>query len=111
MRGITKGKHVHMIDALLQLEELLTHEQPECGCSQQARDYRRELAAMHANYELLLEKLAEQVSTYETLFGDVKINFLSRKLKELKKGIPADHAASISSLAMLHHNIQLAYGT
>jgi hypothetical protein len=111
MQGITKGRHVHMIDALLQLEELLAREQPECGCLQQAKDHRRELSAMYANYENLLEKLAEQISAYEALFGHVKVHVLSKKLKELKKDIPADRAASIPALVMLHHNIQLAYGT
>ena len=110
MQAISKGKHVHMIDALLQLEKLLIHEQ-ECNCLQQSADYRRELATMHANYEQLLEKLAEQISAYEALFGNVKVHFLSRKLRELKKDIPADRTASIPALAMLHNNIQLAYGT
>lgn len=107
MQGINKAKHVHLIDALLHMERLLSGEQMECACIQQTAEYRRELEDMHSNYERLLEELSGQISAYEALFSQVKVQYLSRKLKELKKEISEEKPA----FRMLTENIRIAYGT
>ncbi|CAM3736532.1 hypothetical protein MUGA111182_06270 [Mucilaginibacter galii] len=105
MQGINKAKHVHLIDALLQMEILLSREQVEFACIQQTVEYRRELEDMHSNYERLLEELSGQISAYEALFSQVKVQYLSRKLKELKKEISIERPA----YPMLAENIRLAH--
>ncbi|EHQ27500.1 hypothetical protein [Mucilaginibacter paludis] len=82
MQGISKSRHVHLMDALLQLEYLLGK---ECGCLQQAGEYRAELATMHSDYERLLGELAKVITDYSVLYDEVKIRFLGKKLKELKR--------------------------
>ena len=105
MQGINKAKHVHLIDALLYMERLLAREQRECACIQQTAEYRQELEDMYINYERLLEELSGQISAYEALFSQVKVRYLSRKLKELKKEISEEKSA----FRMLAENIRLAY--
>lgn len=87
MQGINKAKHVHLIDALLYMERLLAREQRECTCVQQPAEYRQKLEDMHGNYERLLKELSGQIRAYEALFSQVKVQYLSKKLKELKKEI------------------------
>ena len=81
MQGINKAKHVHLMDALLQLERLLAREQRECAFVQRTAEYRQELEDMHLIYERLLEQLSRQISAYEALFNQVKVQYLSKKLK------------------------------
>jgi len=107
MQGINKAKHAHLIDALLQMERLLSREQRECGCIQQTAAYRLELEDMHVNYQVLLKNLSVQITAYEALFTQVKVQYLSKKLKELKKEISGEKPA----LRMLIENIRIAYGT
>ncbi|EHQ27512.1 hypothetical protein [Mucilaginibacter paludis] len=104
MQGISKSRHVHLMDALLQLEQLLGK---ECECLQQATEYRVELESMHSNYERLLEELARQITNYEVMYSHVKIQFLGKKLKELKKEISVE----MPGFPVLVQNIRLAYGT
>lgn len=104
MQGISKSKHMHLIDALLQMEQLLSK---EYECLQQTTGYRVELEAMHSNYERLLDELARQITDYEVLYSHVKIQFLGKKLKELKKEITVE----MQNFPVLVRNIQLAYGT
>lgn len=104
MQGISKSKHEHLIGALLQLEQLLSR---ECECLQQAGEYRVELETMHGNYEQLLNELAKQIVSYELLYSQVKIQFLGKKLKELKREITAE----TPGFPRLVQNIRLAYGT
>ena len=111
MQGINKTRHEHLIGALLQLESIRSREHQESGCLEQAADYRDRLENMHQNYERILTDLAWQIEAYEALYSQVKVQFLGKKLKELKKGIQADRATTEPVLAMLHCNIQLAYGT
>lgn len=98
---------MHLIDALLQMERLLSENKQANECLQQTVEYRVELESMYKNYEKLLEKLANQISKYEALYGHIKIQYLDKKLKELKKEIPVEKPA----FAMLTENIRLAYGT
>ena len=111
MQAISKGKHVQMINALFQLEELLGHDEQNCSYVKLSADYRRELETMQINYQSLLGNLAEHISAYEALSAYVKVHFLGKKLKELKKHIPPNNITSIPAPGMLHHNIQLIYGT
>ncbi len=104
MQGISNARHVHLIGALLQLEQLLNR---ECECLQQASEYRAELETMHSNYERLLDELGRQIIEYEQLYSYVKIQFLGKKLKELKKEISVE----MPDFPTLVRNIRLAYGT
>lgn len=104
MQGISKSRHTHLVDALLQMEQLLSK---ECECLQQAGEYRVELESMHGNYERLLDELSKQIMEYEILYSHVKIQFLGKKLKELKKEISVE----MPDFPMLMQNIRLAYGT
>ncbi|MES2458227.1 MAG: hypothetical protein V4594_21900 [Bacteroidota bacterium] len=107
MQGINKAKHVHLIDALLQLERLLAHGRIECACIQQTAEYRLKLEDMHLNYERLLEELSGLIGVYEELFNQVKVQYLSKKLKEMKKEISIERPA----YRMLAENIRLAHRT
>jgi len=111
MQGINKTRHEHLIGALLQLESIRSMEHQESGCLEQAADYRERLETMHQNYECILTDLAWQIEGYEALYSQVKVQFLGKKLKELKKSILTDRATTEPILNRLHHNIQLAYGT
>lgn len=104
MQGISKSKHEHLMSALLQLEGLLNK---ECDCLEQAREYKSELETMHSNYERLLDELARKITDYEVFYSHVKIQFLGKKLKELKKDISVEKP----SFPMLRQNIRLAYST
>jgi hypothetical protein len=106
MHGISKRRHGHLKHALLQMEGLLEGRNRECGCLQQAADYSRELETMYQNYEQLLNDLSRQINAYEILYSEVKVQFLGKKLKELKKEIPAEKPAFV----MLQASIRLAYG-
>ncbi|RQO64829.1 hypothetical protein DBR43_31610 [Pedobacter sp. KBW06] len=107
MQGINKAKHVHLIDALLHMERLLSSEQGACACVQQTAQYRQELEDMHGNYERLLEELSGQIRAYEALFSQVKVQYLGKKLKALKKEIPVEKPA----FKVLIKNIRLTYNT
>ncbi|RLJ69579.1 hypothetical protein [Pedobacter alluvionis] len=107
MHGISKSRHEHLKAALLQMEGLLSERQKECGCLQQAIDYNRELEIMYRTYERLLSELAGQITAYEIFHNQVKVQFLAKKLKELKKEISVQKPA----FPMLIENIQLAYET
>ena len=108
MQGISQSKHQHLVDALLHLEMLLSKDDDATGADlQQAADYRLELEGMHRQYESLLIELSKVIVDYQDLFGRVKVQFLSKKLKTLKKQIPVDKPA----MRLLVKNIQVAYGT
>lgn len=107
MHGISKSRHEHLHNAMLQMEELLSSNDRDCGFLHQAADYDRELESMYQNYERLLKELSSQITAYEILYSEVKVQFLGRKLKELKKEIPSEMPA----FAMLQASIRLTYGT
>ena len=106
MQGINKSKHVHLIDALLQMERLLREDKQANECLQQMVEYRAELESMYSDYKRLVEVLAIHISKYKALHGHIKIQHLGKKLKELKKEIPIEKPAFL----MLVENIRLAYG-
>lgn len=107
MQGISTAKHQHLVDALLQLERELSRDFKTDLALQQAAEYRTELEAMHRNYERLLDELSRQITEYEILYSHVKIRFLGKKLKELKKEISAE----MKDFPVLVQNIHLVYGT
>ena len=85
MQGINKARHVHLMDALLQLESLLNRKPQEFGCLQQTADYRVKLESMHRDYEKQLADLYVLIAEYETLFKEVKVQYLGRNLRNLQK--------------------------
>ncbi len=107
MQAISKKRHEHLKEALLQMEGLFSDQQKDCGCLQQSGVYNRDLETMYRNYERLLKELSRQITAYEILYSEVKVQFLGKKLKELKKQIPAEKSAFV----MLQTSIRLAYGT
>ena len=107
MQGISKTKHKHLADALLQLERLLSRDFKQDTEIQQALEYRKELELMHTEYERLLLDLSGIIDDYNELFGKVKIQFLSPKLKELRKHVPQDKPV----FRLLTENIRMVYGT
>lgn len=88
MHGISKTKHLHLADALLQLERLLSRDFKQDVNMQQSEEYRKELEAIHLEYERLLVDLARVIDGYNELYGKVKMKFLLPKLKELHKNVP-----------------------
>jgi hypothetical protein len=107
MHGISRSRHEHLKDALLQMEGLLKECDLEPSCLQQAMEYNRELESMYQNYQRLLKELSRQITDYEILYIEVKVQFLGKKLKQLKKEIPVEKPA----FSVLQASIKLAYGT
>jgi hypothetical protein len=107
MKGINQPQHQHLLKALQQLERLLSED--PCGQESllQALAYRYKLETMHSNYKKLLKELSKQITAYEVLYNDVKVQFLGKKLKELKKEITYEKP----DFLLLLENIRLAYGT
>ena len=104
MQGINRKQYGHIVDALLRMERLLSDRQKECSSLKQAEDYKRDLESMYSNYERLLKELSEQITAYEILYSEVRVQFLYRMLKELKKQIPPEKPAFV----MLQASIRLA---
>lgn len=107
MQGISQSKHQHLIDALLKLEKLLGKDFKQDADRQQAAVYHMELDAKHTEYERLLLELSHVIDGYNQLFEKVKIQFLSPKLKEMRKNVPQDKAV----FTLLRENIHIVYGT
>jgi hypothetical protein len=106
MQGINKGRHVNLMNALVQLEGL-TSAAHAGEYPRETSKYRDKLHTMHCNYEHLLDELERMITDYEVLYSHVKIKFLGKKLKELKKEIPVEKPAFL----MLQASIMLACGT
>lgn len=107
MQGINRAKHAHLMDALLALERLVSKECDDDKCMQEIVAHRDQLETMFADYERLLTDLAIVITDYEILYNTVKVQFLAKKLKEIKKEIVVEKPA----FAMLSSSIRLAYGT
>lgn len=86
---------------------LLSDREKDCSCSKQAEDYKRDLESIFRNYERLLKELSEQITAYEILYNENKVQFLGKKLKELKKEIQTEKPACVT----LKASIRLAFGT
>lgn len=107
MQGINKAKHVHLVDALLQLERLMDQGSLLGQDLKKAEDLRLRLAEMYQGYEQLLDDLALHIAEYKDLFNEVKIQYLGKKLKELKK----QERLERSGFVELMDHARLAYGT
>jgi len=107
MQAISKARHKHLVDALLQLEDLLKERLVNDSDLGQALIYREEIETMMSNYDRLVQELAIQIGDYLELYDRAKIKFLSVKLKELKKEIPKRSLV----FPLLQQNIREAYGT
>lgn len=106
MHGISKSRHEHLKDALLQMDGLLKECNLDCCYIQQAADYNRELESLYQNYQRLLKELSRQITDYEFLYIEVNVQFLGKKLKQLKTVISTEKPA----FSVLQSSIKLAYG-
>ena len=107
MQGINKSKHVHLLKALNQLEEIVSDGDRSYNQLLQVREYRNELDLMYANYQKMLINLEQHIIAYDELHKKVKIQYLGRKLKELKK---TAHKEDITFASLLSKTIR-PYGT
>jgi len=85
MQGINKSKHIHLLIVLNQLEEILRNSDNSSNHIIEVRDYRNELDLMYTNYQKMLNNLEQHIIAYDELHKKVKIQYLGRKLKELRK--------------------------
>lgn len=124
MHGISKSKHEHLIESLLLLEKLLAEEQAlikranstlgESGMDmvdysgehKLAAVYREELDQIYAQYNTILASLAGVIERYDKLFNHVRLEYVSKKLKELKRKVNAGEVR----FDLLKDNIHTAYG-
>lgn len=107
MQGISNSKHQHLVDALLHLEQLLSGDFKQVTDKQQAAELKHELEAMHNRYNQQVLELSDLILDYQDLFQKTKMQFLSPKLKELRKQVPQDKPV----FSLLAENIHLVYGT
>ncbi len=107
MQGINQSKHQHLVDALLHLENLLSRDFKQDTEKQQAAELRQELEFMHKRYDKQIRELSDLITDYQEMFCKVKMQFLSPKLKELRKQVPQDKPV----FGLLAENIRLVYGT
>jgi len=125
MHGINRSRHLHLIESLLLLEELL-HEEKELlindatgnnmenktatenyqNTSQVAANYRAELEEIYSLYHVELASLAETIDRYDKLFNHLKIEYVSKKLKDLKRRNDLEGIRN----ERLKDNIHTAYG-
>lgn len=76
MQGISKSRHKHLVDVLLQFESLLKERQASEADMEQAQLYRDDIETIMANYGRLVTELAEQIKVYLELYDLAKIKFL-----------------------------------
>ncbi|MDO7742309.1 MAG: hypothetical protein MUP99_01005 [Pedobacter sp.] len=97
MQGINKSKHLHLLKALSQLEEFSSdNDTIGFNHSMEVKEYRHELDLMYNNYHKLLNNLEQHIIAYDELHKKVKIQYLGRKLKELKRAAPQEENAFAS---------------
>ncbi|WP_205780547.1 hypothetical protein [Mucilaginibacter limnophilus] len=121
MHGISKSKHEHLMDALLQLENLLLMEttahtevtDPETGTQEMESTYksvkktRAELEELFSTYNVALGSLATMIQRYEELYNYSRVEYLAKVLKELRRRAnPAD-----DQFKLMKENIQTVYRT
>ena len=124
MHGISKSKHEHLIESLLLLEKLLAEEQAlikradsalndngadiaeYSGEHKLAAIYREELDQIYTQYNTILLSLSEVIERYDKLFNQVRLEYVSKKLKELKRKVNAGEVR----FDLLKDNIHTAYG-
>lgn len=107
MQGISQSKHQHLVDALLQLERLLSIDIKQDTDKQQAAELRQTLETLHGQYHQQVKELSDLILDYQNLFQKTKLQFLSPKLKELRQQVPQDKPV----FPLLAENIRLVYGT
>jgi hypothetical protein len=124
MNGISKSKHEHLIEALLQLENLLLekgqvlssdtddlcdYEDPAdiINACKAAGKARVELEEIYTSYNLTLESLSALIKKYDELYNFIRAEYISKRLKELKRSIQPDNIQFQS----LRDNIRTVYRT
>lgn len=95
------------MDALLGLERLLNRQCADDTCMQEIAEFRDQLTKMVEDYDRMLSELANLITDYEVFYSEAKVQFVGRKLKELKKEISVEKPAFVT----LRSSIRLAYGT
>ncbi|MBE9586219.1 hypothetical protein IM792_17320 [Mucilaginibacter sp. JRF] len=107
MQGISDTRHRQLVDALLQLENLLCENLDRDSDMQTAGELRAQLETTHANYNKQIVVLSELIQDYHNLFNKIKLQFIAPKLKELRKKAHKRDRIYPS----LVQNIQHVYGT
>ena len=123
MRGISKSKHEHLIEALLQLEKLLevesgTFHKPGSAIEnlndvkidatyKSVINIRVELEEIFSTYNIALESLAFLIDRYEELYNYSRTEHLAKILKELKRKISNND----DQFQLMRDNIQTVYRT
>eukprot|EP01132_Coremiostelium_polycephalum_P019280 gene19280-22937_t len=79
--GISRSKHAHLMDALFHLEKLLEQQEGQL----QTEVYRELLERLYTDYGKKLSELGVLIGEYEQLFNEIKVHFVARTLKEMKK--------------------------
>jgi hypothetical protein len=123
MHGISKSKHEHLIDSLILMEKIFQQEMDMVkatgrkgrdfdstienykDASIEAGHYRTELSEAFSSYNKKLHSLAVLIEKYDELFRHVKVEFVGKKLKDLKRNIDVDS----QRFEQLRSNIQTAY--
>ncbi|WP_256012087.1 hypothetical protein [Desertivirga xinjiangensis] len=107
MQGISTSKHQHLVDALLRMERLLNKKTDQEADKLLCAVYLRELETAFFQYEQLLSELSSLIEGYNELFGKAKTQFLSPRLKKLRRQVHKD--TQLSYLVL--ENIRLVYRT
>ncbi|TDQ08261.1 hypothetical protein [Pedobacter metabolipauper] len=87
MQGINKARHLHLVDALLQLEDLIAGLEMSPEPYAELKSKRLELEDSYRVYLNILDRLAFHIATYEDLFMEVKVQYAVNHFKELKKQV------------------------
>lgn len=107
MQGINRSRHIHLMKALLQLEEFVSQGEVDHICLEEVTAYSTELDSMYREYNKLLCDLEQHIIAYEELHRKVKIQYLGRKLKALRRTTPQEDTA----FALLLTETLRSYGT
>lgn len=102
MKGINRSKHFHLIKALINLKELI-----QDGPTPELETYQGELEKLYKNYERILKELSIIIDEYEEKHTQIKVQYLGRKLKALKKELPVEKL----DYHVLIENIWISYNT
>ncbi|WP_147321960.1 hypothetical protein [Mucilaginibacter conchicola] len=107
MQGISDTRHRQLVDALLQLENVLNDRGGAPKDIEKAADHRRQLIEMKANYDHFVSQLAQQIDAYFAEYEKAKVKFLGVKSRELKRQI----AREARMFELHRNNGYKGYGT
>lgn len=90
IKGINKKSYINIITALDHLETLQVMVSEISPDAVEIERLKKELKAMVDKYDELIDLITNHVIAYDRLFAQVKLRFISQRLRHLKKIIPAD---------------------